>query len=402
MAFPGAAQAAEASRPLWPQFRGPTGTGHAVGVSVPIKWDQRSVVWAASLPGKGHSSPVVAGDRVFLTTALEDGRQRVVLGLDRSNGKVLWQRVAWTGNPEKSHKMNGWATPTVFTDGEHVWAWFGPAGAYCYTVDGKAVWSQPQLGKFDSKNGRGVASSLLVVDNVLIVNGDSETDPFLFGLDKKTGKIVWKTDRPAAEGYSSPFLLEAHGKKQVILNGDQFVAGYDPATGKEIWRCKSFKGRGEPVPVAGADGTIYVVNGLAGDVYAVKTDGSGDVTKSHMAWHTKRNEGRDQPSPLVIGDYLLVSNMKGVLTCYDTKSGKELWKERIATADITAAPIAADGKGYFNFENGETVVVEPGEKLKIVSRNKLEPKNGEAFRAGLAPVDGQLLIRSDQTLYCVK
>lgn len=385
----------------WPQFRGPTGTGQSDEKALPTKWDNTSVVWKTQLKGRGHSSPVIAGDKIFLTSANDNGRERLVMAFERASGKPLWEQVAWTGNPEKTHKMNGWATPTVYADGKHVWAWFGPAGVYCYTADGKQVWSQ-QLGKFDTKNARGIASSLLVVDDILIVNGDSETDPYLFGLDKTTGKTVWKTERPAAEGYSSPFLLEAHNKKQVILNGDKFVAGYDPKTGKETWRCKSFAGRGEPVPAAGPDGTIYVVNGLAGDVYAVRTDGGGDVTKTHMAWHTRRSEGRDQPSPLVIGDYLLVANMKGILSCYDTKTGKELWKERIATADITAAPLAAGGKGYFNFENGETVVVEPGEKLKIVATNKLEPANGEVFRASLAPCDGRILIRSDQTLYCVK
>ena len=396
----GALWAADAGS-AWPQFRGPNGTGHAADKSVPTKWDAGSIVWKTSLKGKGHSSPVIVGDRIYLTSALEDGRQRVVMAFDLATGKQLWEQVAWTGNPEKSHKMNGWATPTVYADGQHVWAWFGKAGVYCYTADGKQVWSQ-QLGTFDTKNARGIASSLLVVDDILIVNGDSESDPFLFGLDKATGKTVWKTDRPAAEGYSSPFLLEAHGKKQIILNGDKFVAGYDPKTGKEFWRCKSFAGRGEPVPAVGADGTIYVVNGLAGDVYAVRTDGAGDVTKTHMTWHTKRNEGRDQPSPLVIGDYLLVSNMKGILSCYDTKTGNELWKERLTSGDITAAPLAAGGKGYFNFENGETVVIEPGAKMKIVATNKLEPQSGELFRASLAPTTGQLLIRSDQTLYCVK
>lgn len=385
----------------WPQFRGPAGSGLSTDASVPTKWDDGSIVWKTALKGKGHSSPVVAGDKIFLTSAVEDGRQRLVMAFDRASGKPLWEQVAWTGNPEKTHKMNGWATPTVYADGQHVWAWFGKAGVYCYTADGKPVWSQ-QLGEFTTKNARGTSSSLLVVDGTLIVNGDSESDPYLFGLDKVTGKTLWKTERPAAEGYSSPFLLQAHGRKQVILNGDKFVAAYDPVTGKELWRCKSFAGRGEPVPAVGADGTIYVVNGLAGDVYAVRTNGDGDVTKTHMAWHTKRNEGRDQPSPLVVGDYLLVCNTKGVLSCYDTKTGKELWKERIATADIMAGPVGAGGRAYFNFENGETVVVQPGEKLQIIARNKIEPQNGEIFRASLAPCDGRMLIRSDQTLYCVK
>jgi outer membrane protein assembly factor BamB len=386
----------------WPRLRGSNGAGRApADATVPVKWDASSIVWKTELPGRGQSSPVVWGDRIFLTAAKDDGRERVVFAVDRGTGKLVWEQSAWKGEPEKSHKMNGWATPTCATDGTHVWAWFGKAGVHCYTVGGKHVWSQ-QLGEFSTKNARGVAASPAVVGDVLIVNGDSESDPFLFGLDKLTGKTLWKADRPAAEGYSTPVVVTAGGRTEVVLNGDSFVAAYDPATGKELWRCKAFAGRGEPMPAVGADGTVYVVNGLPGDVYAVRPGGSGDVTKSHMAWHTRRNEGRDEPSPVVVGDYLLVANMGGILSCYDAKGGKELWKERIGKGSITAAPLAAGGKAYFTFEAGETVVVEPGPKANVVARNTVGPEQGELFRASLAPVGKHLFVRSDRVLYCVK
>ena len=387
----------------WPRLRGPDGVGAApADAAVPVTWDAASVVWKTDLPGIGQSSPVVWGDRVFLTASKDDGRERVVFAVDRHTGKLLWEQSAWKGEPEKTHKMNGWATPTCATDGTHVWAWFGKAGVHCYTVGGGHVWSR-QLGEFITKNARGVASSPVLVGDVLFVNGDSESDPFLFGLDKATGKTLWKADRPPAEGYSTPVVVAAGGRTEVVLNGDTFVAAYDAATGKPWWTCRAFAGRGEPMPAVGPDGTVYVVNGLPGDVYAVRPGGTGDVTKAHMAWHTRRNEGRDEPSPVVVGDYLLVANMGGILTCYDAKAGRELWKERLGKGAMTAAPLAAGGKAYFVFETGETVVVEPGPKPKVVARNTTVGQGqGELFRASPAPVGDRLYLRSDRVLYCLK
>jgi outer membrane protein assembly factor BamB len=390
----------------WPRMRGPDGTGVApANVIAPAKWTEKDLLWKTPLKGRGHSSPVIWGDRIFLTTALEDGRERQVLCADRKTGKILWEQTAWKGEPEKTHKMNGWATPSCVTDGEHVWAWFGKPGVYCYTIDGKKVWSQ-ELGTFTAKNGRGTASSLAVVGNILLVNGDSDSDPDLFGLDKATGKTVWKADRAKDEGFSTPVVITVDGKQQIVLNGPDYVAAYDPADGKQIWKCKSFAGRGEPMPAVGKNNLVMVVNGLPGDVYAVKPDGKGDVTKTHMAWHTPRKTTRDEPSPIAVGDYLLVSNMQGLLFCYDAATGKELWKDRL-TEDgkkdqMTAAPIAVGGKVYFVFESGLTVVVEPGPALKIVARNNVGQAKDELFRASPAVGDGHLYLRSDQALYCVK
>lgn len=395
-------RAADPAATDWPQFRGPSGNGHAAaGANAPTAWDGKSVVWRAELKGRGQSTPVIWGDRIFLTTAVDDGRERLVLALDRESGKVVWEQVAWTGNPEPTHEMNGWASPTVTTDGRHVWAWFGKAGVHCYAADGTHVWSR-QLGEFKIKTGRGTGSSPLLVGGVLVVNGDSESDPFLFGLDKATGKTVWKTDRPATEGYSSPILITVNGRQEMVLNGDPFVAAYDPATGKQLWQCKSFKGRGEPVPAVGADNTLYVVNGLAADVYAVRPGGDGDVTKTHRLWHTPRREGRDLPSPLAVGDHVLVSNTAGIVTCYDAKTGKELGKQRVGDGKVSAAPVVAGGKAYFMFEGGEAVVVEPGPELKVVARNKLDTEPGEIFRASPVPVGGRMYLRSDRAVYCVK
>jgi outer membrane protein assembly factor BamB len=381
----------------WSRHRGADGSGRSSDMALPVKWDAGSLAWKTTLKGRGQSSPVYWGDRIFLTSALDDGKQRLVFAVNARDGKIEWEQIAWTGEPEKSHEMNGWASATCCTDGKYVYASFGKAGIHCYTVDGKHVWSD-QLGEFVSKTRRGTAASPVLAGDLLILNGDSESDPYLFGLDKLTGKTVWKTDRPPWEGYSTPVLVDVGGHGELALNGERFIAGYDPLTGKELWKCKSFNGRGEPLPAIG-DGLLYVVNGLSGDMYCIRPDGTGDITKTNMLWHTPRKGGRDGPSPLLVGKYLLVSNMGGIASCYDAATGKELWKQRVG-GKMTASPFAAGGRAWLQYEDGETVIIEPGPEYKEVGRNKLG-EGDEIFRASPAPWQGHVLIRSDRTLYCV-
>lgn len=385
--------------PYWPRFRGPQGDGHSSERGFPVQWNATNVIWKTKLKGEGQSSPIIWKDRIYLTSALDEGRQRLVIAVDRKTGEIVWERVAWKGEPEPTHRMNGWASATCVTDGQHVYASFGYAGLHCYTMDGKHVWSR-NLGKFLSKNRRGTSSSLVVNDSLVFFNGDSESDPFLFGIDKLTGKTVWKTDRPKTEGYSTPLLIQVDDHVELVLNGHYYIAGYDPQTGKRLWWCKSFNGRGEPSP-AYADGVLFVVNGLPADVYAVRPGGSGDVTKSHMVWHTPRRNGRDQPSPIVVGNYLFVSNMAGTMSCYDTKTGKEIWRERFSTAKLTASPVAAEGRVYFLNEKGETFVFEPGPQMKIVAKNTIGAGADEIFRASPALYQGQIFLRSNTVLYCI-
>lgn len=382
----------------WPRWRGPREDGHAQQADLPKKWADADIAWKTTLPGSGQSSPIVWGDRIFLTSALEDGKQRVVFAVDRKTGKILWQHTAWTGEPEKLHAWNSWASSTCVTDGEVVVAFFGRGGLHGYSLDGKHLWSR-DLGKFESPWG--VAACPVIVGDLVIQNCDAEADASLSAFDKKTGKDVWKTPRPNNRGWSTPVLVKTEKRSELVLNGHDGVRGYDPVSGKELWYCKSFNGRGEPTVTVAGD-VLCVSNGLSGDFYAIKPGGEGDVTKTHMAWHTPRKGGRDIPSPIVVGKFILMVDTAGIATCYDAKDGHEIWKERVGTGPkFTASPIAVDGLAYFLNERGTTFVVEPGEALKIVGENTVTGGEDEIFRASLTPSNGQILIRSSEVLYCV-
>lgn len=382
----------------WPQWRGPQCDGHSSEADVPVTWNAKSVVWRSELPGDGQSSPVIAGDRIFLTTALDRGRQRVVLCVDRRGGKILWQEVVWTGEPEATHAMNGWASATCATDGKHVIAFFGRGGLHCFDIAGKKLWSK-DLGRFDGPWGTG--ASPLIVDNLVIQNCEAEEQASITAFDISSGDVVWRTERdiPQRGGWSSPVLLTSGSRREVVLNGFNGVTGYDPVSGKKLWFCKSFAGRGEPTATP-AGGMVLLINGLAGDVYAVRPGGSGDVTQSQMAWHTPRKAGRDQPSPIVVGDVMIVASMDGVACGYDIRTGRELWKDRLG-GKYTSSPIAANGLVYFQSDAGETVVIRPGPKLDVVARNTLPIAADEIVRASLAPSRGQMFSRSNKALYCL-
>ncbi len=391
-------QAAVGAEGDWPQWRGPASDGHTQETNVPVKWDEKSVVWKTELPGSGQSSPVIAGDRIFLTTALESGRQRVVFCVDRKTGKIVWQETVWTGTPEATHKMNGWASATCATDGQHVVAFFGKGGIHCFDVAGKRLWSK-DLGKFDGPWGAG--ASPVIVDGLVIQNCDAQGEASLLALHLKTGNVVWQTPRdvPPRGGWSSPVLVNAGTHRELVLNGEEVVTGYDPNSGKKLWTCKAFNGRGEPTVTPG-HGLIYVVNGKPGDFYALRPGGEGDITKSHMAWHTPRKSGRDQPSPIVVGEFVIVVSMDGLGFCYDATTGKELWKERLG-GSFTSSPIAANGLAYLQDDAGKTTVIKPGPKLEVVAENTLPAAGSEIFRASLTPSRGQMFSRSDKTLYCL-
>ena len=270
----------------WTQFRGPTGRGHSSAEDVPSQWTADSVKWRVELKGVGQSSPVNWGDKLFLTSASADGKERYVFCLDRKDGTVLWEQTVPCKAPEEHHKMNSWATPSCATDGERVIAFFGAGGVHAFDLDGKPLWSH-ELGAFPGSWG--VAASPVLIGDKVIVNTDCTGPSALIAYGVETGKELWKTEREPKPrgGWSTPILIEHGGKKEIVLNGEFGVRGYDPESGKELWFCKAFNGRGTPVPEY-ANETLYVVNGKPGDCYAVRPGGSGDVTVSNMLWHAER------------------------------------------------------------------------------------------------------------------
>ena len=385
----------------WPQFRGPGGMGHSVAGDAPLKWSPESVVWKVSLKGKGQSSPINWGNRIFLTGGSDNGRERYLSCLDSRSGKLLWSRTVGCDSPERPHRMNSYATPTCVTDGTRVVAFFGPAGLHCYDLDGEKIWSR-KVGDFPGPWG--VAASPVIVDGMVIQNCDAEGASSLIALDASSGDLLWKTARKNKPrgGWSTPVLIEANGKRELVLNGEFGVRSYDPVKGRELWFCQGFNGRGSPIPDF-ANGLLYVVNGKPGDTYAVKPGGSGDVTESRMAWHAPRKGGRDLPSPAVVGEFLVVVSMSGLATCYDARSGKIHWQEHLGLrGEYAPAPIVIDGHVLIqSVYGGKTVVIKPGRRFDVRGINDLGGDVDEIFRSCLAPIQGNIYARSLSKLYCV-
>ena len=388
----------------WNVFRGPTGRGHSTAKNVPVKWDASKVAWKLNLKGTGQSSAVNAGDRLFLTGASKDASERHVFCVHKDTGKLLWEKTVKSDRPDKAHAMNSMATPTCATDGDRVVAFFGPAGIHCFDLNGKKLWSR-DLGTFPGSWG--TAASPIIVDNKVVQNCDAIGESSLIALDILNGETVWKSERADKPrgGWSTPVLIDIGKRQELVLNGEFGVRGYDPESGKELWFCKAFNGRGSPIP--DYDGkNLFVVNGKPGDIYSVTPGGSGDVTKSRMLWHAKRPRGRDLPSPVTVNGFVLAAGMtSGEVTCYDAKTGKIHWSEKLPLTqrgEIAASPLVANGLVYFTtVYGGETVVVKPGREFQVVASNLLDADSSEKFRSTLSPIDGRLYLRSQSTLYCI-
>lgn len=388
----------------WPQFRGPTGRGHTSATDVPQSWDESKILWKAELKGAGQSSPVVWGDQIFLTGASDDGTERYVMALSKTNGSLLWSQTIAHDAPEEIHAMNSRATPSCATDGKHVVAFFGPAGIHCFTVAGEKKWSV-DLGIF--AGSWGIAASPIILDGKVIQNCDSVGVSRLVALNLEDGSEVWSTPREEKPrgGWSTPILINTGESRELVLNGEYGVRGYDPESGKELWFCEGFNGRGAPMPDF-ANGKLYVVNGKPGDTYCVKPGGSGNVTKTHRLWNASRKGGRDLPSPVVVDGYLFVTSMSGIASCYDAETGEVFYSERLVdpgAIEVAAAPLVANRLVYVQTVlGGDVIVIRPGKELDIVSVNSLgEGAKDETFRATLTPSGGKLYIRSGTTLYAV-
>lgn len=381
----------------WPRWRGPSGQGWVTGGGYPTSWSgTENVAWKVPLPGAGNSSPVVWGDRIFLTTAYDDGARRSVLALRRSDGKRLWETFAPPTEPEGAHPKNGHASSTPTTDGERVYAYLGNHGLLAVDMAGETVWHRP-LGPFRAFHG--TASSPLLLGDRLILVQDWGGGAFIAAYDKKTGRELWNTPRTARVGWNSPAAIRVGDWVEIIVSGMQQVQAYDPETGKELWRARGNTFETIPSPVVG-HGLIFCSSGRGGPTLAIRPGGSGDVTDSHIVWQAPKGSPF-VPSPVLWGDQLyMVNDMTAIATSYDARSGELLWQGRLGTArreGFSASPVAFDGKLFFTNDEGDTFVLEAGREFELLRVNRL----GERVLASPALVDGRWYFRTERHLVAI-
>jgi len=421
--------AGSAAAPNWPQWRGPGGQGISTEKNLPTEWSAtKNIKWKTPIAGRGHSSPIVWGNRIFLTTAIEgaivpgakavkhmDGDKEFlhpdsvgadhkhtfkVICLNADTGKILWDQTAYEGTPyDNRHRKSSFASSTPATDGKLVYAFFGTEGLYAYDMSGRLAW-KADLGKLGTV-GMGTGTSPILYQNLLILQCDEENGAasFIVALDKKTGREVWKTPRKVQVSWATPILVRAPERTELIASGSEIVIAYDPATGKELWRHKGVESNAIPSPVANQE-MVFVTAGFPAKIaMAIRLGGSGDLTNSaNVAW--KYSKGTAYvPSPIVYGDYLYLTTDKGILTCLDSRTGEVKYDGgRVPIpATFTASPVAFEGKILLTSEDGDTFIVRAGPKHEILGTNSV----GEPVYASPAIADRKIFIRGERNIYCI-
>ncbi len=379
----------------WPQFRGPTGQGHSTERGLPLEWDEtHNVVWKTALPGFGWSSPAVADGRVWLTTATTgDGGSLRAIAFDVETGReVVNAEVFRIRDTDAPNPKNSLASPTPVVEGDRVYVHFGADGTAALTTSGAIVWKA----RFPYQSQHGNGGSPILYEDLLIFSCDGYDTAFVVALDKRTGKVRWKTRRrqPISQAYSTPLVIRTGTRDVVVSVGAFRAAAYDPTSGEEIWRVGYADGFSNvPRPVYG-HGLVYIATGFqVPSLLAVRADGRGDVTRTHVAWRLRRAAPLT-PSPLLVGDELYVVNDMGLVTCLDAKTGDTHWRQRLG-GNVSASPVYADGRIYFQSEEGVTTVIAAGKDFQRLATNRLEG----ATLASMAVSDGSIFIRSESDLY---
>jgi len=414
----------------WPSFRGPSASGVSDRQNLPIAWDATqgsNIRWKTTIPGLAHSSPIVWNDRIFVATAIssradvsfkrglygegtasEDRtrQQWKLICLDRKSGKILWDRVAYEGEPkEKRHIKATYANSTPATDGEVVVAFFGSQGLYAYDLAGKLLWKR-DLGRIDAgayddaSYEWGTATSPIIYKDTVIVQCDQQKGSFIEAFDRKTGRTVWRTERDELPSWGTPAVYPGPPRVELITNSSNFVRSYDPATGKELWRLGGSSKITAPTPVFGA-GLIVVASGRRPEapIFAIRPGGAGDITKTKsIAWQ-KEQRGSYMPTPLIYGDHLYVLANQGIFDCYDLKTGEEIYRQRIPHqgSGFSASPVVSDGKIYLSSEDGDVVAVKAGREFELLGKNSL----GEPIMATPAISGAALLVRTEHQLWAI-
>jgi outer membrane protein assembly factor BamB len=415
------------ARASWPQWRGPSGQGISEEKNLPATWSTtKNIKWKTAIAGRGHSSPIVWGNRIFLTTAIEgelvpgakavkhmDGDKEYVhpdsvgadhkhafkvICLSRETGKILWEQTAFEGTPyDDRHRKSSYASATPATDGKLVYAFFGSEGLYAYDMNGKFAW-KADMGKLPTV-GMGNGTSPILYENLIIVQRDDENveGSFIVGINKKTGKEVWRTPRKVQISWCTPLLVRTTKRAELITSGSEAVIAYDPATGKELWRHTGVESNAVPSPVANSE-MVFISAGFPAKIaMAIKLGQAGDLTDT-VAWKYAKGTAY-VPSPILYGDYLYLTTDRGILTCLDARTGEVKYEGgRVPIpATFTASPVAFEGKILMTSEDGDTFVIKAGPKHEILGTNTV----GEPVYASPAVADGNIFIRGEKNIYCI-
>ncbi len=399
----------------WPAWRGPNGDGTSLEPRPPIKWSPTdNIAWKTALPGKGHSSPIIWEDTVLLTSFLPESNERVLLCFDRRTGANVWQRTVLEAPPESIHRLNSRASGTPTTDGTRVFVTFlRPTGdevvapnvssnrlitagrmvVAAYSLTGERLWvTEP--GDFVSAHGYNACPVLY--EDLVIINGDHDGDAYIVALEQDTGAERWRIAREnKTRSYVTPIIRKIAGRTQMVLSGSHSVVSYNPDNGSAIW---NIDGPTEQFVASMVDnGEYFFVTGGYPErhLLAIRPDGTGNVTDSHIAWRTKRGAGY-VPSPIVVGPYLLLVADSGIASCFDAKSGKRHWMERLPGGH-SASPISAAGKVYFVSDRGITTILQPNAEYTVLAQNEL----GERVSASPAISQRNLFIRGERHLFCI-
>jgi len=381
----------------WARWRGPSGQGVVSGTGYPDSWSgTENVKWKVPVPGNGNSSPIVWGDRIFLTTGYDSGRRLSVVALRRSDGMKLWETFAPEGRTPYGHYKNGHASATPATDGQRVYVSFGTRGLLALDMNGKQVWYR-DLGPMDAYHG--TAGSPLLYKDRLILYQDQSRNSFIAAFDTRTGKTLWTTPREADVGWGTPIAVHVVDHDEIIVNGQLQVVAYNPDTGAQLWNCKGSTYEVIPTPVVGY-GMVFCSSGRAGPTLAIRPGGKGDVTRTHLAWTSPRGSPF-VPSPILYGEHLyMVNDMQSIVTSFEATTGKVMWQNRLGASrreGFSASPVAVDGKVFFTNDEGETFVLKAGPTFELLRTNRI----GEGTLATPALVDGRWYIRTDRNLFAI-
>ncbi len=428
--------AAAVSEPNWPSFRGVNASGVADGQNLPDRWDAitgENLKWKTPIPGLAHSSPVVWGGKVFVTTAVssrgeatfkhglfgegdasddQSSQQWRVLCLDKQNGRVLWNSLAYEGVPrEKRHIKSTYANSTPAVDGKHVVAFFGSQGLYCFDINGKLIWKRDlgvlDVGAYDAPQYEwGTASSPIIYGGKVIVQCDTQKRDFLLAVHVDDGTNAWSADREELPSWGTPTVCRGAKNAELVTNASNFIRGYDPESGKEIWRLGGSSKITAPTPIC-SDDLIVVASGRRPEapIFVIRAGSTGDITlgkentsSERILW-SRQQRGPYMPTPLIYGGLMYSLANQGILDCYELRSGKEIYRQRIAHqgGGFSASPVAADGRIYLFSEDGDIFVVKAGRDFQLLATNRM----GERMMATAALSEGMMFVRAEHTLFAV-